>query len=124
MTQLNFKPVDDQLAYLKKGIAEIIQEEQLKADLEKSRKTVEDACGVKVTSFRAPDFSIVSDNLWALETLAELGFQVDSSIFPMKMRRYGVAGWGSVLGIGITSRGAGTATLDISSIELAALEAN
>ena len=39
MTQLNFKPVDDQLAYLKKGIAEIIPEEQLKADLEKSRKT-------------------------------------------------------------------------------------
>src|ERR1700747_2249004 len=39
MTQHNFKPVDEQLAYLKKGIAEIIPEEQLKADLEKSRKT-------------------------------------------------------------------------------------
>jgi tyrosyl-tRNA synthetase len=39
MTQPNFKPVDEQLAYLKKGIAEIIPEEQLKADLEKSRKT-------------------------------------------------------------------------------------
>ena len=31
--------VDEQLAYLKKGVAEIIPEEQLKADLEKSRKT-------------------------------------------------------------------------------------
>src|ERR1700756_1153408 len=39
MTQHNFKPVDEQLAFLKKGIAEIIPEEQLKADLEKSRKT-------------------------------------------------------------------------------------
>jgi tyrosyl-tRNA synthetase len=39
MTQNNFKPVDEQLAYLKKGIAEIIPEEQLKADLEKSRQT-------------------------------------------------------------------------------------
>src|SRR6516162_11054170 len=39
MTQLNFKPVDDQLAYLKKGVAEIIPEQQLKVDLEKSRKT-------------------------------------------------------------------------------------
>lgn len=38
MTQ-PFKPVEEQLAYLKKGIAEIIPEEQLKADLEKSRKT-------------------------------------------------------------------------------------
>src|ERR1044071_4598653 len=39
MTQSNFKSVEEQLAYLKKGVAEIIPEEQLKADLEKSRKT-------------------------------------------------------------------------------------
>jgi tyrosyl-tRNA synthetase len=39
MTQHQFKPVDEQLTYLKKGVAEIIPEEQLKADLEKSRKT-------------------------------------------------------------------------------------
>jgi len=39
MTQNNFKPVDEQLAYLRKGVAEVIPEEQLKADLEKSRKT-------------------------------------------------------------------------------------
>src|SRR5499427_154961 len=38
MTQTQFKPVDEQLAYLKKGVAEIIPEEQLKADLEKSHK--------------------------------------------------------------------------------------
>lgn len=39
MTQTQFKPVDEQLAYLKKGVAEIIPEEQLKADLERSLKT-------------------------------------------------------------------------------------
>src|SRR5207249_1301538 len=39
MTQHHFKPVDEQLAHLKKGIAEIIPEEQLKSDLEKSRKS-------------------------------------------------------------------------------------
>jgi tyrosyl-tRNA synthetase len=39
MTQTNFQPVEEQLAYLKKGVAEIIPEDQLKADLEKSRKT-------------------------------------------------------------------------------------
>jgi tyrosyl-tRNA synthetase len=39
MTQTDFKPVDEQLAYLKKGVAEIIPEHQLKADLEKSRRT-------------------------------------------------------------------------------------
>src|SRR6516225_4309815 len=39
MTETNFKPVEEQLAYIKKGAAEIIPEEQLRADLEKSRKT-------------------------------------------------------------------------------------
>src|SRR5271169_936518 len=39
MMQANFKPVAEQLAYLKKGTAEIIREEELKAKLEKSRKS-------------------------------------------------------------------------------------
>jgi len=39
MTPTNFKPVDEQLAYLKKGVHEIIREEDLRAKLEKSRKT-------------------------------------------------------------------------------------
>ena len=39
MTQTNFQPADEQLAYLKKGVAEIIPEDQLKSDLEKSRKS-------------------------------------------------------------------------------------
>src|SRR5713226_4735390 len=39
MTQTKFKPVAEQLAYLKKGIAEIIPEAELTAKLEKSLKT-------------------------------------------------------------------------------------
>jgi len=39
MTQKNFKPVDEQLAYLKKGVAEIIPEAELTSKLENSRKT-------------------------------------------------------------------------------------
>jgi polysaccharide deacetylase family protein (PEP-CTERM system associated) len=65
----------------------------LRTELDYARKTVEDACGVSVTSFRAPDFSIVRRNLWALDVLAETGFEIDSSIFPMSMGRYGIAGW-------------------------------
>src|SRR5438445_11571399 len=34
-----FKPVAEQLAYLKKGVAEIIREDELRARLEKSFKT-------------------------------------------------------------------------------------
>lgn len=65
----------------------------LRDELQRSRATVEDAAGVRVTAFRAQDFSIGSDNLWALDLLAETGFEVDSSIFPMRMKRYGIAGW-------------------------------
>jgi polysaccharide deacetylase family protein (PEP-CTERM system associated) len=65
----------------------------LRTELELARKTVEDACGVQVTAFRAPDFSILKHNLWALELLAENGFEVDSSIFPMAMKRYGIGDW-------------------------------
>jgi tyrosyl-tRNA synthetase len=39
MTNNKFKPVEEQLAYLKKGVAEIIREEDLKAKLEQSLKT-------------------------------------------------------------------------------------
>jgi len=39
MTNDKFKPVEEQLAYLKKGVAEIIREEDLKAKLEQSAKT-------------------------------------------------------------------------------------
>jgi polysaccharide deacetylase family protein (PEP-CTERM system associated) len=65
----------------------------LGSEIENARKSIEDACGVRPTAFRAPDFSILRENLWALEVLAEQGFEYDSSIFPMGMSRYGIAGW-------------------------------
>src|SRR3989449_442358 len=39
LKSMHFKPVDEQLAYLRKGAAEIIREEELKAKLEKSLAT-------------------------------------------------------------------------------------
>jgi len=39
MSEAKFKPVDEQVAYLKKGVAEIIRESELKAKLEESLKT-------------------------------------------------------------------------------------
>lgn len=53
-----------------------------KNDVEKSIKTLEDCTGKKVTSFRAPGFSITSKNKWAFEVLHELGIEKDSSVFP------------------------------------------
>ena len=66
---------------------------ELREELRRAKQTVEDAAGQEVTAFRAQDFSIGTDNLWALEMLAEVGFQLDSSIFPMRSRNYGIANW-------------------------------
>jgi len=68
--------------------------QELDVELDLAVRTVEDACGVRVNTFRAPDFSILPENLWALEALADHGFEVDSSIFPLRTHRYGVPGWG------------------------------
>lgn len=51
-------------------------------DVEKSIKTLEDCTGQKVSSFRAPGFSITKNNKWAFEVLNELGITKDSSVFP------------------------------------------
>jgi polysaccharide deacetylase family protein (PEP-CTERM system associated) len=66
---------------------------ELRDELERAKKTVEDAAGSPVTAFRAQDFSIMAGNLWALETLADVGFEIDSSIFPVRTRHYGIANW-------------------------------
>lgn len=66
---------------------------ELRQELEYAKKSVEDASGTRVSAFRAPDFSILRDNLWALDVLAEVGFEVDSSLFPARTSRYGIAGW-------------------------------
>jgi polysaccharide deacetylase family protein (PEP-CTERM system associated) len=70
-----------------------MDESELRDELERAKKTVEDAAGTPVTAFRAQDFSILATNLWALETLADVGFEIDSSIFPMRSRHYGIPNW-------------------------------
>lgn len=70
-----------------------MDERALREEVERARETVEAAAGVPVTSFRAQDFSILEGNLWALDVIADAGFTVDSSIFPLRTRRYGIKGW-------------------------------
>jgi len=66
---------------------------ELRDELDRAKRSVEDAAGTAVTAFRAQDFSILSSNLWALDTLVEAGFKIDSSVFPMRARHYGVPNW-------------------------------
>jgi polysaccharide deacetylase family protein (PEP-CTERM system associated) len=58
----------------------------------RSKKFLEDLLGVAVTGYRAASFSITRDSLWALDVLIDLGFQYDSSVFPIRHDRYGIPG--------------------------------
>jgi len=60
-------------------------------DLSDSKKLVNDIIGGEVYGFRAPYFSVDESNMYVLEILAELGMLYDSSIFPIKLKRYGIA---------------------------------
>lgn len=59
-------------------------------DVRRSKAAIEDAAGQPVRGYRAPSFSVVEQTLWALDVLAEQGFEYDSSIFPIRHDRYGI----------------------------------
>ena len=63
---------------------------ELKADLERSKKQLEDLIGQPVIGFRAPEFSVQSTDHFCFEVMAELGFAYDSSVFPVHGARYGI----------------------------------
>jgi polysaccharide deacetylase family protein (PEP-CTERM system associated) len=65
---------------------------QFRNDIRTARQRLMDAIQMPVTSYRAPSFSIVNQTLWALDILAEEGFRIDSSIFPVRHDLYGVPG--------------------------------
>lgn len=56
--------------------------QEFRKDVEESVKLLEDITGQKVTSFRAPGFSIRESEKYAFETLHELGITTDCSVFP------------------------------------------
>lgn len=59
-------------------------------DLLRCKGVLEEIIGGPVAGFRAPTFSIGRDTPWAIDVLAECGFEYDSSIFPVRHDRYGI----------------------------------
>jgi polysaccharide deacetylase family protein (PEP-CTERM system associated) len=58
-------------------------------DIGRTRKQLEDACGERVTGYRAPSFSIDKRTPWAHEALAEAGYTYSSSVAPIMHDHYG-----------------------------------
>lgn len=66
--------------------------EEFREEMKMVKAFLEDLIQSPVLGYRAPSFSVTRDTLWALEILAEEGFQYDSSIFPIHHDRYGIPG--------------------------------
>jgi len=66
---------------------------QFREDTLRAIAVIEDAGGIRPRLYRAPSYSITNRSLWALDILAECGFDLDSSIVPIAHDRYGVRGF-------------------------------
>lgn len=68
--------------------------QEFKQDLERSIKSIEDLIGKKVTTYRAPGFSIKEENTWVFSELVNQGIEIDCSIFPAKRSHGGLESYG------------------------------
>ena len=67
-----------------------LSEAQFFEDIHSAKSLLEDIGGTKVQGYRAPSFSIGSQNLWALDTLQRAGYRYSSSIYPIRHDHYGM----------------------------------
>jgi polysaccharide deacetylase family protein (PEP-CTERM system associated) len=66
--------------------------QEFKRDVKKSLSILEDITKDKIKGYRAPNFSITADSLWAYDILADMGIEYASSVFPTKhiLHAYGI----------------------------------
>lgn len=64
---------------------EVFREETIR-----SKTLLEDIVQQPIKGYRAASYSITNESKWALDILIELGFEYDSSIFPIRHDRYGI----------------------------------
>jgi len=63
---------------------------EFRADIVKAKKILEGITGRPVLGYRAPTFSLTDKCLWAVEVLAEEGFEYDSSVLPVRHKTRGL----------------------------------
>ena len=63
--------------------------EQFREDTCRARDVIQDAIGAPVRGYRAPNFSINQSVAWAYAILEDLGFEYDSSTYPVHHELYG-----------------------------------
>jgi polysaccharide deacetylase family protein (PEP-CTERM system associated) len=65
---------------------------EFRESVRRSKSALEDIIGVPIHGYRAPSFSVVPGDEWALDILIEEGYLYDSSLFPVRRRGYGYPG--------------------------------
>lgn len=65
-------------------------EGEFRAESIRAKTILEDVSGLPIKGYRASTYSITKRSLWALDVLLDLGFQYDSSIFPIRHDVYGL----------------------------------
>ena len=73
--------------------ATMMDAEQFRQDVNKSKQILEDAAGQAIVGYRAPSFSVDDSNTWVYDILIELGFEYSSSTYPITHDLYGVPDW-------------------------------
>jgi polysaccharide deacetylase family protein (PEP-CTERM system associated) len=64
--------------------------EVFRSETTESKHLLEDLTGSRVSGYRAASWSITGRSLWALDIIADLQFEYDSSIFPIRHDIYGI----------------------------------
>lgn len=64
--------------------------QQFRDDTQRAKTIIEGILDEPCLGYRAPSYSITQKSLWALDILENLGFQYDSSIFPVYHDLYGI----------------------------------
>jgi polysaccharide deacetylase family protein (PEP-CTERM system associated) len=64
--------------------------DEFREGITRTKHLLEDICGVAVTGYRAPSWSIGPTTLWAHEELLEAGYRYSSSVAPIHHDLYGM----------------------------------
>jgi polysaccharide deacetylase family protein (PEP-CTERM system associated) len=60
------------------------------SDIGRAKQMLEDISGVEVQGYRAPSFSIGTENSWAFDCIRQSGYRYSSSIYPIRHDHYGM----------------------------------
>ena len=95
--------------------------DQFRAETRRSKRILEDATGQPIIGYRAANYSITKESLWALEILQEEGFGYDSSIFPIHHDRYGIPSYSRFCHVIQTHNGSGLVEFPPSTLRLSGI---